>query len=78
MLVLYLKNYLEWDSHTSTAVYHAFAMFAYFMPVFGAVIADQYWGKYKTIAILSVIYVLGHGLKTISAIPYIPSETMHK
>ena len=69
---------MEWDNDTSTAIYHAFTVFAYFMPVLGAIIADQYWGKYKTIFWLSIVYVLGHGLKTVASIPYIPSDTVHK
>ena len=68
---------MGWDNDTSTAVYHAFTVMAYFMPIFGAIIADQYWGKYKTIVWLSVVYVLGHTLKTIGSIPYIPSENAH-
>nr|CAB3266110.1 solute carrier family 15 member 1-like [Phallusia mammillata] len=43
----------------------------------GAVIADSYWGKYKTILYLSVVYILGHAVKTVGSIPYVPSQTAH-
>ncbi len=41
----------------------------YFMPLLGAYIADQYWGRYKTISIALGIDILGHLLLIISAIP---------
>ena len=31
----------------------------YFTPLIGAVVADSYWGKFKTIFILSIVYVIG-------------------
>ena len=40
--------------------YHTFTMTAYFMPFFGAILADAFLGKYKTIMILSIVYCLGH------------------
>jgi len=40
--------------------YHFFVASAYFFPLFGALISDIFWGKYKTIIILSVVYCLGH------------------
>ena len=42
-------------------VYHLFAAAAYFFPIVGALIADIFWGKYKTIIILSIGYCIGHG-----------------
>ena len=42
-------------------VYHAFAAAAYFFPIIGAIVADVFWGKYKTILYLSLLYCVGHG-----------------
>lgn len=42
------------------SVYHLFTAAAYFFPIIGSLIADVLWGKYKTIIILSLGYVLGH------------------
>ncbi len=39
------------------------------MPLLGAYIADQYWGRYKTIAVALGIDIIGHILLIISAIP---------
>nr|XP_039274799.1 solute carrier family 15 member 2-like [Styela clava] len=77
VLLLYLRNYLKFDDDTATAVYHAFTVLAYFTPVIGAIIADSYWGKYKTIILLSIVYIFGHIIKTIGSIPFIPSATAH-
>ncbi len=40
--------------------FHLFTSAVYFAPLLGALIADVFWGKYKTILVLSVIYCLGH------------------
>lgn len=40
--------------------FHLFSSAVYFTPLLGALIADVFWGKYKTILILSIVYCLGH------------------
>lgn len=40
--------------------YHNFVSAAYFFPIIGALISDIFWGKYKTIITLSVVYCAGH------------------
>ena len=40
--------------------YHLFVSAVYFTPLFGAVLADVWWGKYKTILLLSLVYCGGH------------------
>ncbi len=42
------------------AWYHVFSQAVYFLPVLGSIISDAFWGKYKTILRVSVIYCLGH------------------
>ncbi|KAI3575283.1 POT family-domain-containing protein [Fusarium oxysporum f. sp. albedinis] len=41
----------------------------YFMPLLGAYIADQYWGRYKTISWALGIDIIGHIILIMSAIP---------
>jgi hypothetical protein len=41
----------------------------YIIPLFGAYVADTYWGRYKTISISLAITLVGHILLIISAIP---------
>jgi len=69
ILSIYLKKKLHFTEDKATVIYHTFSMFCYFTPIFGAMIADQLLGKFKTIVYISVIYVLGHLLKTLAAIP---------
>ncbi|KAL9135668.1 MAG: hypothetical protein Q9175_003131 [Cornicularia normoerica] len=45
------------------------SMWAYFMPLVGAYMADQYWGRYKTIQISIFIAIVGHIILIIATIP---------
>ena len=49
--------------------YHSFNLGCYFTPVFGALIADMWLGKFKTIFCISLIYVLGQTINSLTAIP---------
>jgi len=40
--------------------YHLFTSAVYFTPLLGAIIADAFFGKYKTILMLSMVYCAGH------------------
>ncbi|XP_061548472.1 solute carrier family 15 member 2 [Phycodurus eques] len=77
VLTLYFLTYLGWDHDLSTAVYHAFSSLCYFTPVLGAIIADTWLGKFKTIIYLSVVYVLGHVIKSVGAVPTVGSNSAH-
>src|SRR3954447_20958972 len=39
---------------------HYFVTGVYFLPILGAIIADGWLGKYRTILSLSIVYCLGH------------------
>ena len=69
ILSIYINQKLHFDHDRSTTIYHTFTMLCYFCPMFGAMIADQFLGKFKTIVYISIIYVLGHLLKTLAAVP---------
>ncbi|KAL8712635.1 MAG: hypothetical protein Q9220_003166 [cf. Caloplaca sp. 1 TL-2023] len=45
------------------------SMWAYFCPLIGAYMADQYWGRYKTIQISIFIAIVGHIVLIISTLP---------
>ncbi|XP_060839691.1 peptide transporter family 1-like isoform X3 [Rhopalosiphum padi] len=60
VLVLYLTTILKFNGEDSTIIYHSFVFLAYFMPLPGAILADSYWGKFKTIICLSAVYALGN------------------
>jgi len=64
-----LHNKLHISEDNTTIIYHLFSLFCYFTPIFGAMIADMLWGKFKTIFVISIVYVIGHLVKTAAAIP---------
>ncbi|XP_047137839.1 solute carrier family 15 member 2 isoform X1 [Hydra vulgaris] len=74
ILVIYLTTMLNMSKDDATAVYHAFNMLCYFSPIFGAIIADSFWGKYKTIMYVSVIYAVGNIVVSVTAVPSVLHE----
>lgn len=40
--------------------FHQFSSLVYLTPILGALIADIFFGKYRTIIVLSIVYCLGH------------------
>lgn len=68
ILVVFMTKYLLDRSGTFAPMtdqeaktwYHLFSMANYFFPAIGALVSDIFWGKYKTILRLSIVYCLGH------------------
>lgn len=67
ILVIFMTQYLmtsgkqdPMNENEATTWFHVFSMINYFFPIIGAVLSDVLWGKYKTIIMLSIVYVLGH------------------
>ena len=68
ILVIFMTKYLLDGSGNDASMingqaiawYHYFSSAVYFFPLLGALISDIFWGKYKTIITLSVVYCLGH------------------
>ncbi|KAI8377943.1 POT family-domain-containing protein [Radiomyces spectabilis] len=54
---------------TATALTTFFQFWCYVTPIIGAIIADQYWGKYKTIVVFAFIYFIGLIILTLTSIP---------
>jgi POT family proton-dependent oligopeptide transporter len=48
------------DDEQAKGYYHLFTSAVYFTPLIGGLIADAWWGKYRTIIRLSIVYCLGH------------------
>ncbi|CAG8469636.1 12241_t:CDS:2 [Ambispora gerdemannii] len=53
----------------ATALALFFSFFCYLTPILGAIIADRYIGKYKTILFSSFVYMVGLSVLTFSALP---------
>ncbi|KAJ1723741.1 peptide transporter ptr2, partial [Coemansia biformis] len=60
---------LDRGKQTATALGNFFQFWCYITPILGAIIADQYLGKYKTILIFAVIYLVGDLVLTLTSIP---------
>ncbi|CAF1045440.1 unnamed protein product [Adineta ricciae] len=60
---------LNRGQQTATALTTYFQFFAYLTPIAGAILADQFWGKYKTIMVACCIYMVGLLVLVLSSIP---------
>ncbi len=67
ILVVFMTKYLMGDDgvapmsqEEAKTWYHLFGSAVYFTPILGAIVADVFFGKYKTIISLSIVYCLGH------------------
>ena len=69
ILVVFMVQYLHlmdgsgssaMSNNQAVANYHEFASWVYFTPFLGALIADIFLGKYRTILGLSIVYCIGH------------------
>ncbi|GFS97778.1 solute carrier family 15 member 2, partial [Nephila pilipes] len=70
ILTLYLIDELNFSSGVSTRLYHTFQIIAYFTPIFGAIMADSWLGRYRTILYVSILYACGNIIVAIGAIPH--------
>uniref|UniRef100_A0A3B4ZSJ8 Solute carrier family 15 member 1-like n=1 Tax=Stegastes partitus TaxID=144197 RepID=A0A3B4ZSJ8_9TELE len=68
VLVLYFKYFLLWDDDLATSIYHTFVALCYLTPILGAIVADSWLGKFKTIIYLSIVYAIGQVAMAVSAI----------
>lgn len=69
ILVVFMVQYLHlldgkggqpMPNHQAVEYYHQFTSWVYFTPLIGALLADVFLGKYRTILLLSIVYCLGH------------------
>ncbi|XP_074582572.1 protein NRT1/ PTR FAMILY 8.3-like [Curcuma longa] len=72
-LVLYLGSVLHWPISSSAANVSFWGGTTYFTPLLGGLLADTYFGNYRTILISIILYLLGLVIVTLSAT--IPSLT---
>jgi len=69
ILVVFMTQYLAFmdgrsdpsiSGTTAVEYFHQFTSWVYFTPLLGALLADIFLGKYRTILLLSMVYCLGH------------------
>lgn len=54
----------------STALYHLNEFLLYCFAIFGAIIADSFLGKFKTVFIMALIYLFGTAILTVASINF--------
>ncbi|ODQ63433.1 PTR2-domain-containing protein [Nadsonia fulvescens var. elongata DSM 6958] len=77
------QNYMQYDYSASgqrggvglgqqgaTALSYFFQFWCYVTPILGAIMADTWWGKYKTICVFSGIYVVGIFILFMTSLPF--------
>jgi proton-dependent oligopeptide transporter, POT family len=77
ILAVFLTNHLlnsqgvlaPMDDNTANVWQHNFVAAVYFLPLFGAILADWLLGKYRTILFLSLFYCLGHAVMALVDYP---------
>lgn len=68
VLLIYFAQQLYMTDVNASYYYHFYIVICYITPILGGIIADQYWGKYKTILYLSILYALGNGIVAVTSI----------
>ena len=72
ILVLYFHQALGYDESQAVAYFAFVFCTAYFTPVFGAIVADSYIGRYRTILWFGLAYFVGLAVLTAGA--YLPES----
>ncbi|HEU4643644.1 MAG TPA: oligopeptide:H+ symporter, partial [Gemmatimonadaceae bacterium] len=60
LLVLYLVNFLHWDTPRATRLYGTYMMLVYLTPLIGGYLADRLIGTRRSLVIGAVVISLGH------------------
>ncbi|CCD71980.1 Peptide transporter 3 [Caenorhabditis elegans] len=71
ILFIYLITEHEFSPSKATFIYHLFTCIAYLTPLIGSIMADSVFGRFKVILYGSSIYVVGHVLLSLGAVPFL-------
>ncbi|XP_071444371.1 peptide transporter family 1-like [Hetaerina americana] len=76
ILSLYLRDVLLFTDDTATVIFHTFVMLCYFTPIFGAMIADSFLGKFRTIFYISILYAMGNIVISVGSAPFLEGSAI--
>ncbi|EQC40295.1 hypothetical protein SDRG_02197 [Saprolegnia diclina VS20] len=65
----FMKTILGWTSVSASSIKSTWTSLCYLSPLLGAYLADERWGRFKTIAIFGTVYFIGDILISIAAHP---------
>ncbi|XP_036331391.1 solute carrier family 15 member 2 [Rhagoletis pomonella] len=74
VLVLYLRDDLYFSENFATIMLHIFNFFGQFCPIFGAILADSYFGNVRTISYFCMLYAIGWVMLILTVLPNIGSS----
>jgi POT family proton-dependent oligopeptide transporter len=67
----YRSGALGMGQRASTGLTTFNTFWVYVTPLFGAYLADKYWGRYKTVCVAVAVAMIGHIILIIAAIPQV-------
>jgi len=68
ILTLFVNQVIGFSETDSSVLFHGFTVVAYLTPIFGAILADSFIGKFKTIFYVSLIYGIGQLVITLGSV----------
>ncbi|UYV83066.1 SLC15A1, partial [Cordylochernes scorpioides] len=70
IMTLYFTVHLLYTEEASTEIYHGFSFINTLVPIFSAILADSWLGKYKIIVITTIIFIIGNIVLTVSPVEF--------
>ncbi|OQR87477.1 Proton-dependent Oligopeptide Transporter (POT) Family, partial [Thraustotheca clavata] len=67
----FMKTVLGWSGVSSNSIKSTWTSICYLSPLLGAYLADERWGRFKTIGVFGTLYLIGDILLTIASHPHV-------
>jgi len=70
ILLIFMTDYLLMSQSDASDWTHTFIIGVYAFPIIGALLSDIFFGKYRIIIWLSIVYCLGHAVLALGDLPF--------